>query len=65
MKRKKTITAADEDVTIRVIVKVESKSHGLTRHETNLLLDKIVDETMMTIKAMPYIGTAIHEMKIT
>jgi hypothetical protein len=64
MKRKKTITAADDDVKVRVIVEVTSKKHGLTRDETNILISRIVDESMLTIKNAPYIYAPISGMQI-
>jgi hypothetical protein len=65
MKRKQTIVAADNDVTVRVTVEVVSKKHGLTRDETNILLTRIVDESMLTIKAAPYIYASLSGMKVT
>jgi hypothetical protein len=64
MKRKKVIAAADEDVSIRVTVEVVSKKHGLTRDETCVLLDRIVDDTMSSIKGAPYIYAPLSRMKI-
>jgi hypothetical protein len=64
MKRKKIVTAADEDVKVRVTIEVVSKKHGLTRDETCILLDRLVDDTMSSIKGAPYIYAPISGMQI-
>lgn len=65
MKRKKTIVAADDDVTVRVTVEVTAKRGGLVPDEVNILLDKIADDTMISIHRSPYIYAPMWKMKIT
>lgn len=65
MKRKKTIVAVDDDVTVRVTVEVIGKRGGLVPNEIAALLDRLVDATMLTIKNAPYIYATLSRMKIT
>ncbi len=65
MKRKQTIVAADDNVTVRVTVEIKTKKKGLTHNEVYILLDRIVDESMLTIKAAPYIYASLSGMKVT
>ena len=65
MKRKKTIVAADDDVIVCVKVEVIAKRGGLVPDETAILLDRIVDDTMLSIKSAPYIYVPLSKMKVT